>query len=61
MPWPVSFGRWKELTDEGPDETALRENIRRFNKMLDANNLPDSTRAKIWGLTMAGLLGIKVN
>ena len=48
-------------TDEGPDETALRENIRRFNKMLDANNLPDSTRAKMWGLTMAGLLGIKVD
>jgi len=47
-------------TDEGPDETALRENIRRFNKMLDGNNVPDSTRAKMWGLTLARLHGIKV-
>ena len=47
-------------TDEGPNEAALVENIRRFNKMLDANNVPDSTRAKMYGLTMARLLGIKV-
>jgi uncharacterized protein len=46
-------------TDEGPD--ALEENIRRFNRMLDACNIPDSTRAKMYGLTMARLLGIKVN
>lgn len=47
-------------TDEGPDEAAVRENIRRFNKMLDANDIPDSTRAKMWGLTMARIHGIKV-
>lgn len=45
-------------TDEGPD--ALEENIRRFNKMLDACNIPDSTRAMMYGLTMARLLGIVV-
>jgi hypothetical protein len=47
-------------TDEGPDEAAVRENIRRFNKMLDANNVPDSTRAKMWGLTLAKIHGINV-
>ena len=47
-------------TDEGPDEAAVRDNIRRFNKMLDANNVPDSSRAKMYGLTLARLLGIKV-
>jgi uncharacterized protein len=45
-------------TDEGPD--ALEENIRRFNKMLDACNIPDSTRAEMYGLTMARILGLKV-
>ena len=47
-------------TDEGPDEAAVRENIRRFNKMLDANNVADSTRAKMWGLTLARIHGINV-
>jgi len=47
-------------TDEGPDEAAVHENIRRFNRMLDANNIPDSTRAKMWGLTLAEIHGIPV-
>lgn len=52
---------WEKIvfgTDEGPDQ--FEENIRRFNKVLDACNVPDSTRAKCYGLTMARLLGIKV-
>lgn len=47
-------------TDQGPSEVELRDNIRRFNKMLDANNVPDSSRAKMYGLTMARLVGLKV-
>ena len=47
-------------TDEGPDEAALVENIRRFNKMLDANDVPDSSRAEMYGLTLARIFGIKV-
>lgn len=43
-------------TDEAPD--AFKENIRRFNKMLDANDVPEESRAKIYGLTMAGIHGI---
>lgn len=46
-------------TDEGPD--GFEENIRRFNKVLDACNVPDSTRAKLYGLTMARILGITVD
>ena len=45
---------WKKIlfaTDEGPD--ALEENIRRFNKVLDANNVPDDIRAECYGLTVA--------
>ncbi|HBE42582.1 MAG TPA: hypothetical protein DDW27_15540 [Bacteroidales bacterium] len=52
---------WEKIvfgSDEGPDQ--FEENIRRFNKVLDANNVPDSIRAKCYGLTMARLLGIKV-
>jgi predicted TIM-barrel fold metal-dependent hydrolase len=52
---------WEKIvfgTDETPDQ--FEENIRRFNKALDACNVPDSTRAKCYGLTMARLLGIKV-
>lgn len=47
-------------TDEGPDEAAVRENIRRFNRLLDGNNIPDSTRAKMWGLTLARIHGISI-
>lgn len=52
---------WEKIvfaSDEGPDQ--LEENIRTFNKVLDANNVPDSIRAKCYGLTMARLLGIEM-
>jgi predicted TIM-barrel fold metal-dependent hydrolase len=52
---------WEKIvfaTDEGPE--ALEENIRRFNKALDACKVPEETRAKCYGLTMARLHGIKV-
>jgi predicted TIM-barrel fold metal-dependent hydrolase len=50
---------WEKIlfaTDEGPD--ALDENIRRFNKALDACKVPAETRAKCYGLTMARIHGI---
>lgn len=53
---------WEKIlfaTDEGPD--ALEENIRRFNKVLDACKVPAETRAKCYGLTMAAVHGIKVD
>jgi len=53
---------WEKIlfaTDEGPD--ALEENIRRFNKALDACNVSEETRAKSYGLTMAKVFGIKTN
>jgi len=52
---------WEKIlfaTDEGPD--ALEENIRRFNKALDACNVSEETRAKCYGLTIAKQLGIIV-
>ena len=52
---------WEKIvfsTDETPDQ--LDENIRRFNKVLDANNVPDSIRAMCYGLTIAKMHGIKV-
>ena len=51
---------WEKIlfaTDEGPE--ALGENIRRFNKALDACNVSDETRAKCYGLTIAKVHGIK--
>ncbi len=45
-------------TDEGPE--AFEENIRRFDKMLDACGVPEETRAKSYGLTIARIHGIKV-
>ena len=51
---------WEKIlfaTDEDP--AALEENIRRFNKVLDACNVPAETRAKCYGLTMARIHGIK--
>jgi predicted TIM-barrel fold metal-dependent hydrolase len=50
---------WEHIvfaTDERP--TGLVPNIERFQKMLDANNVPEATREKMWGLTMARVLGI---
>ncbi len=52
---------WRKIvfaSDEGPDQ--LRENFRRFNKVLDACNVPDSIRAYCYGLTIAKMHGIKV-
>lgn len=43
-------------TDEGPD--GLEPNIERFKMFLDANDVPEKLRAKMWGLTMANILGI---
>ncbi len=45
-------------TDEPPD--AFEENIRRFNKMLDACGVDEPTRAKSYGLTVAKMHGIGV-
>ncbi len=50
---------WEKIlfaTDEGPE--ALEENIRRFNKALDACKVSDETRAKCYGLTIAKIYGI---
>lgn len=52
---------WEKIlfaTDEGPE--ALEENIRRFNKALDACKVSEETRAKCYGLTIAKVLGIKM-
>jgi len=52
---------WEKIlfaTDEGPD--ALEENIRRFNKALDACKVSEETRAKSYGLTMAKVFGINL-
>jgi len=52
---------WEKIlfaTDETPDQ--LDENIRRFNKALDACHVPQDIREKCYGLTMARLLGINV-
>jgi predicted TIM-barrel fold metal-dependent hydrolase len=46
-------------SDEDPD--ALVENFIRFNKMLDANDVSEETRAKCYGLTMARIHGIDVS
>jgi hypothetical protein len=50
---------WEHIifgSDEPP--SGLAGNIDRFQKMLDANNVPQSMREKMWGLTMAKILGI---
>jgi predicted TIM-barrel fold metal-dependent hydrolase len=52
-------GAWEHIvfgTDEGP--AGLVPNIERFQKMLDANDVPESARRRMWGLTMADVLGI---
>jgi uncharacterized protein len=51
---------WEKIlfaTDEGPE--ALEENIRRFNKALDACNVSQETRTKCYGLTLARIYGIQ--
>jgi hypothetical protein len=52
-------GAWEHIvfgTDEKP--SGLMSNIKRFHQMLEANNVPQVTREKMWGLTMAKVLGI---
>ncbi|NMC37389.1 MAG: amidohydrolase family protein [Bacteroidales bacterium] len=52
---------WEKIlfaTDEGPE--ALIENIRRFNKALDACGVDEATREKCYGLTMAKVFGIEI-
>jgi len=52
-------GAWEHIvfgTDEGP--SGLASNIDRFERMLDANRVPEPTRRRMWGLTMAEVLGI---
>jgi hypothetical protein len=50
---------WEHIvfgTDEKP--TGLEANIKRFQMMLDANNVPVKERKNMWGLTIANILGI---
>lgn len=54
-----AFEKLVFASDEAPD--ALEENFRRFNKMLDANDVSAESRAKIYGFTMAKIHGIKVD
>lgn len=52
-------GAWEHIvfgTDERP--SGLAANIERFQMMLDANDVPEPTRRRMWGLTMADVLGI---
>jgi uncharacterized protein len=52
-------GAWEHIvfgTDEEP--SGLEANIERFRKMLDANRVPGEVRGRMWGLTMARILGI---
>jgi hypothetical protein len=52
-------GAWEHIvfaTDENP--AGLVPNIERFQMMLDANDVPEPTRARMWGLSMADVLGI---
>lgn len=53
---------WENIlfsTDETGAEENLIANIVRFNKMLDANNVPDETRKNMYGMTMAKIHGIE--
>lgn len=53
---------WEKIvfaSDEDP--SGFEANIIRYNMVFDVAGLPDSTRAKIYGLTMAKLLGIEVD
>ena len=52
-------GAWEHIlfgTDERP--AGLPANIERFQQMLDVNNVPQNVREKMWGLTIAEILGI---
>lgn len=45
-------------TDEGPD--ALDNMLSRYEALLDACDVPEASRRKIYGQTMADILGIQV-
>jgi predicted TIM-barrel fold metal-dependent hydrolase len=53
-----AFEKLLFATDESPE--AFEENIRRFNKVLDACGVPAETRAKSYGLTMARTHGLRI-
>ncbi len=53
-----AFEKLLFATDEDPG--AFEENVRRFNKMLDACGVPEDTRARSYGLTMARIHGVSV-
>ncbi|HEX5476067.1 MAG TPA: amidohydrolase family protein [Vicinamibacterales bacterium] len=44
-------------SDEAPDQ--LLPNIQRFERMLDANNVPETVRANMWAGTVAKILGVQ--
>lgn len=53
---------WEKIlfaTDEVAAEESLTQNIIRFNKMLDANNVPEETRKNMYGRTIARIHGLK--
>lgn len=50
---------WEHIvfgSDEGP--LGLGPNIQRYQQVMDANNVPAADRDRMWGLTMARVLGI---
>lgn len=50
---------WEHIvfgTDESP--SGLAGNIERFKMMIDANHVSEDDQRKMWGETMAGILGI---
>lgn len=50
---------WEHIVfgvDEDP--SGLPGNIERFQRMIEANNVPAEDQPKMWGLTMAKILGI---
>ncbi|HYK88069.1 MAG TPA: amidohydrolase family protein [Acidobacteriota bacterium] len=53
-----AFEKLLFATDEPPE--AFEENIRRFNRMLDACGVPDETRARSYGLIMAKIHGVPI-
>ena len=46
-------------TDEPPEQIDV--NLRRYEAMLDACGVPEPSRRKIFGETMAGILRLKIN
>src|SRR5690554_1729801 len=52
---------WENIlfaTDELAAEENMVQNIVRFNKMLDANNVPEETRKNMYGRTIARIHGL---